>query len=110
MKKLIIVTLCVLFAFGAYLSVSTVDNSVPVADAGSSKYSGTIYVAGMGGHFAAASVEINPSAANPIKVTALGKLDIGSKSTHPTHDPSNDHVVYRRHVPRNVNGLEASLT
>ena len=90
MKKLIVVTLCMLFAFGAYLSVSTVDNSVPAATAGSSAYSGTIYVAGMGGHFSVAKVEINPSAANPIKMLDLGRIVIGSKSTHPTHDPRID--------------------
>ncbi len=90
MKKLIVITLCVLFAFGAYLSVSTVDNSVPVATAGSSAYSGTIYIAGMGGHFAVAKVAIDPSAANPITVKELDRIVIGTKDTHPVHDPRID--------------------
>ncbi len=90
MKKLIVVTLCLLFAFGVYLSVSTVGNSVPVADAGSSVYSGTIYVAGMGGHFAAADIEIDPSSATPITVKSLDRIVIGDKNSHPVHDPRID--------------------
>ncbi|KKN03800.1 hypothetical protein LCGC14_1104110, partial [marine sediment metagenome] len=89
MKKLIVATLCLLFAFGAYLSVSTVDNSVPVATAGSA-YTGTMYIAGMGGHFAVAKIAIDPSAENPIMVKSLDRIVIGDKTTHPTHDPRID--------------------
>jgi hypothetical protein len=48
-------------------------------------YSGTLYVAGMGGHFAVADVTIDPASDAPIKVNNLDMLDIGGK-THPTHD------------------------
>jgi hypothetical protein len=49
-------------------------------------YSGTVYVAAMGGHFAKADVEIDPSAVTPIKLKALSKIDIGTAASHPTHD------------------------
>jgi hypothetical protein len=91
MKKLVVVTLCLLFAFGAYLSVSTVDNTVSEATAGTSTYSGTIYIAGMGGHFAKAGIVIDPSnTESPITVKSLDRIVIGSKSTHPVHDPRID--------------------
>lgn len=90
MKKLIAVALCCMLVFAAYLSVDTVEQTVPVASAGK-VYKGTVYVAGMGGHFAAASVSIDPSnTENPIQVTGLDRIVIGDKSTHPTHDPRID--------------------
>jgi hypothetical protein len=49
-------------------------------------YAGTLYVAGMGGHFAKADVEIDPSAVTPINLKALTKVDIGDATSHPTHD------------------------
>lgn len=49
-------------------------------------YKATFYVAGMGGHFAQAEAVIDPTAAQPIKVTSLTKVDIGTKDTHPVHD------------------------
>lgn len=49
-------------------------------------YSGTAYVAGMGGHFAKAAISIDPSATTPITVESLNKIDIGTGSTHPVHD------------------------
>ncbi|MCL7486573.1 MAG: hypothetical protein M8357_00165 [Desulfobulbaceae bacterium] len=49
-------------------------------------YNAEVYVAGMGGHFAKATVEIDPSAAAPIKLKALDKVDIGDAATHPVHD------------------------
>jgi hypothetical protein len=73
---------------GGYLTYSTVDRTTTsVAQAGAKKtYSGTLYVAGMGGHFAKADVTIDPNDTNmPIKVKALDMVDIGG-STHPTHD------------------------
>jgi hypothetical protein len=93
MKKVLVVSACLLLVFAAYLSFSTVDTaSAPVADAKDVRtYTGTVYVAGMGGHFAAAEVVIDPShAANPITVKKLDRIVIGSKSTHPTHDPRID--------------------
>lgn len=58
----------------------------PAAAAAGKTYNATFYVAGMGGHFARAEAVIDPSAAQPIKVTSLDKVDIGTKDTHPTHD------------------------
>lgn len=49
-------------------------------------YDATVYVAGMGGHFAKAEVNIDPSAKTPINLKALDKVDIGDYETHPTHD------------------------
>jgi hypothetical protein len=60
-------------------------------------YAAKFYVAGMGGHFAVANVTINPNdAEQPIKINDLNRIDIGSKKTHPTHDPridSNDRNI-----------------
>ncbi|MDH3328325.1 MAG: hypothetical protein OEM01_03755 [Desulfobulbaceae bacterium] len=50
------------------------------------KYDATVYVAGMGGHFAAADVMIDPSMPAPIQLKNLSKIDIGDNATHPTHD------------------------
>jgi hypothetical protein len=55
-------------------------------------YEATIYVAGMGGHFAKAEVTIDPGAAQPIKVNNLAKIDIGSRADHPTHDARIDNL------------------
>lgn len=50
------------------------------------KYEATMYIAGMGGHFADAKLVIEPGKDTPITITELGKLDIGDGDTHPTHD------------------------
>jgi hypothetical protein len=87
MRKLLIVSACLLLVFAVYLSYTTVNPDTPVAKANGKKYSGTLYVAGMGGHFTVADIEIDTSDhANPIKVKKLDRIVIGSKSTHPTHD------------------------
>lgn len=61
-------------------------------------YDATVYVAGMGGHFAEAKVSIDPTAPAPIKLNALEKLDIGERATHPVHDaridPTDRNVMY----------------
>jgi hypothetical protein len=49
-------------------------------------YKADVYVAGMGGHFAKATVEIDPSSPAPIHLKALTKVDIGDNETHPVHD------------------------
>ncbi|MBU2560043.1 hypothetical protein KKA03_04020, partial [archaeon] len=59
-------------------------------------YSGTLYVAGHGGHFAVAKVAIDPSdTTNPITVKKLSKIDLApletSPSTHKTHDARIDY-------------------
>ncbi|MBU0482763.1 MAG: hypothetical protein KKG47_16845 [Proteobacteria bacterium] len=56
-------------------------------------YRGTFYVAGMGGHFARAQIVIDPTTPEaPITLHALDKIDIGSRQTHPTHDPRIDNI------------------
>ncbi len=50
------------------------------------KYEATMYVAGMGGHFADAKMTIEPGKETPITITELEKIDIGDGDTHPTHD------------------------
>lgn len=86
MKKFAIVVLSLVLAFGAYLSMGTVDNTVvsaPVADAGKS-YTGTVYVAGHGGHFAAANVTVSSSG---MKLNNLDMVSIESGDTqHIFHD------------------------
>ena len=56
----------------------------------SHQYAGTLYVAGMGGHFAKVDVNIDPSEKQPIKINAIDRVEIGDSSTHPTHDPRID--------------------
>lgn len=88
MKKrlLVIIAVSALICL-SFLALSTVDTATPSALAAGKTYSGTIYVAGMGGHFAKADVTIDPSnAAEPVKVNSLDKVDIGNKDTHATHD------------------------
>ena len=59
--------------------------------ASAANYSATMYVAGMGGHFAKAEVVIDPAMKDePITIKKLSKVDIGDKNTHPTHDPRID--------------------
>jgi hypothetical protein len=55
------------------------------------KYNATVYVAGMGGHFAKADIVIDPSAPAPIQLKGLDKIDIGDSETHPTHDARIDY-------------------
>ncbi len=88
MKKRFFVVMFLIAAvcFG-YLTFTTVDSKAPVATAAGSIYSGTTYVAGMGGHFAKAEVTIDPANENePIKVSGLDRVVIGDKKTHATHD------------------------
>jgi hypothetical protein len=86
-KKLFFLTIIVaLIAAGLILQ-----SGEERATAAKKVYEGTLYVAGMGGHFAVADVVIDPSdTEQPIKVKNLDKIDIGTKKTHPTHDPRID--------------------
>lgn len=59
---------------------------IPSTESRAETYDATVYVAGMGGHFAKAEITIDPSAATPINLKALDKIDIGDYETHPTHD------------------------
>jgi len=49
-------------------------------------YSSTLYVAGMGGHFAKADVTIDPTAKAPIQLHALSRDVIGNGDDHALHD------------------------
>ena len=79
-------------AFGGALLVTAITAPGDSIAAEAKKvYSGTLYVAGMGGHFAKVAVNIDPSdIKQPIKVVELDRIVIGSKDTHPTHDPRID--------------------
>ncbi len=69
------------------------EGGVPKVSAAKKNYSAEIYVAGMGGHFAKASILIDPNDMNePIKIKELDRLVIGDKKTHPTHDPRVDNT------------------
>lgn len=56
------------------------------APAQAENYNAQFYVAAMGGHFAKADIEIDPSSPAPLHLKALSKIDIGDGETHPTHD------------------------
>ena len=87
MKKVLFVALVLTLVVGGYLTFTAVDTKVSVATAAKKTYSATVYVAGMGGHFAKADVTIDPNNADdPIKIANLDRVTIGDKSSHPTHD------------------------
>lgn len=86
-KKILVFAVCLAVVFGGYLAFTTVDSTTPSATAAKKVYSAMVYVAGMGGHFAAVDVTIDPNNAdNPIKINKLDRVVIGDKKTHPTHD------------------------
>lgn len=97
MKKIFVVALALAMVMGGYLAFTAVDSKTSVVVAAKKTYSGTTYVAGMGGHFAKADFTIDPNnEAEPIKVTNLDRIVIGDSKTHPTHDAridSNDSNV-----------------
>ncbi len=73
MKRIAVVMLLLAVVCFSYLTFSTVGSKAPVAVAAGPTYSATVYVAGMGGHFAKADVTIDPSNENePIKVDEPG--------------------------------------
>ena len=89
MKKLLVVTGVIAVVIVSYLAFTAVapTTTAPQALAAGKVYKATVYVAGMGGHFAKSDVTIDPSnAQEPIAVANLDKVDIGDKKTHPTHD------------------------
>ena len=93
MKKILSTVGVLALVAGAYMTLSTVNNYSPVATAeagGKKVYNGTMYVAGMGGHFAVADITIDPNnAAAPITVNSNDMMDIGGAG-YPTHDPRID--------------------
>src|SRR5574337_1437272 len=86
-KGLFIVAVAASVVFVSYLAFA-LDSKRPAAPAPAGKtYSGVVYVAGMGGHFAKADVTIDPgSATEPVKINNLDRVVIGDNKTHPTHD------------------------
>src|SRR5574341_1166106 len=87
MKRSVVITIGITLVLLGYLTFTTVDSKTPVAAAAGTTYSGTVYVAGMGGHFAKAEVTIDPSNANePVKIANLDRIVIGDKTSHATHD------------------------
>jgi len=87
MKRVLVLAVAVAVIFAGYLAFTTVDSKTPALVAASKTYSGTLYVAGMGGHFAKADVTVDPNDANnPIKITNLDRVVIGDKVTHAVHD------------------------
>lgn len=88
MKKLVSTVVAMSFVVGGYLAYTAIDSKAPVAQAmnPAKTYSATMYVAGMGGHFAVADVTIDPNnTSDPIKVNKLDMLDIGG-APNATHD------------------------
>lgn len=92
MKKRLIVSMFVaVLAFAGYLAFTVVDSKTPVATAAKKTYSGKMYIAGMGGHFASFDLTVDPNNAdNPLSIKNLDRVVIGDKKTHPTHDPRID--------------------
>lgn len=71
----------------SYLVFNTNDTLTTPAVAAGKTYSGTVYVAGHGGHFAKADVTLDASNDKaPVKINSLDKIDIGDTKTHKTHD------------------------
>jgi hypothetical protein len=88
MKKVVMLFALIAVVVVGYLALTTVapTTTVPAAVAAGPTYSATVYVAGMGGHFAAADVTIDPANADaPIKVNKLDRVTIGDKG-YATHD------------------------
>ncbi|MFO0754674.1 MAG: hypothetical protein U0411_15275 [Thermodesulfovibrionales bacterium] len=86
-KKVSVVAAVIAVLFAGYLVYTAVDSKTAVATASKKTYSGTVYVAGMGGHFSQSEVTIDPNDADdPIKVQKIDRVVIGDKTTHPTHD------------------------
>ncbi len=88
MKRSLLVVLGLSAIAAVYLAftVSGVSQTSSV-NAAKKTYGATMYVAGMGGHFAKAEILIDPNIAEaPITVSNLDRVVIGDKDTHPTHD------------------------
>jgi hypothetical protein len=86
MKKVLASAVALSMLVGGYLAFSTVDSETQMAVAAKKTYNSTMYVAGMGGHFAVVDLTIDPNdTKNPLKVNSLDMLDIGGP-THATHD------------------------
>lgn len=87
---------------------SQVFTPAPVVSKGT-VYGGKMYVAGHGGHIAVADVSIDPSAAKPITIKSLDRIEIGTAKSHIFHDvridPANrDLLFYSTYKPDTEEG------
>lgn len=90
-KRLFTSCLFVLVALAGYLAFTAINPATNIAVAAKGIYSGTIYVAGMGGHFATFDLTVDPNnAENPLIIKNLDRIVVGQKATHPVHDPRID--------------------
>ncbi|HSB18416.1 MAG TPA: hypothetical protein VLD85_00250 [Anaeromyxobacteraceae bacterium] len=82
-KLAVVVVAAALCGFAAYAFAGP-----PLALVGASpSYSATVYVAGQGGHFSKSDVTITPGdAENPLRVTNLELVAIGTPKSHVFHD------------------------
>jgi hypothetical protein len=83
MRKSLVLVLALAVVVGGYFALA---NHTAVAVGAAKGYSGTVYVAGEGGHFAKMDVSIDPSSADPISVKGLDRIVVGSSKDHPVHD------------------------
>ncbi len=88
MKKGILIAAAVLaLVLLSNFLLTVIDSETSFASATGQTYSATVYVAGMGGHFAKADVTIDPAnTTEPVKIVSLDRIVIGNNKTHPTHD------------------------
>jgi hypothetical protein len=89
MKRILFIPILLALVLGGYLAFTTVDSKtdVVVAKAATKTYSGTAYVAGMGGHYAVAEFTIDPNdSQQPIKVDNLDRIVVGPADKYPIHD------------------------
>lgn len=79
-----IVPLAVLaVTFWSYFVLTSIDSKRSIVFAQKTTHTGTLYVSGMGGHFAKADVVIDPTDSNaPIKIKNLDRLVVGVKHIH----------------------------
>jgi hypothetical protein len=105
-KRILIVSLACILAFAGYLVLTALDSNSSVATASKKTYTGTMYVAGMGGHFAKIDVTLDPNSADaPIKMNGnMKRVSVGSPKTHPVHDARIDNkdrniMYYSTYVP-----------
>ena len=86
MKKVMIKAAGVVAIAAGVVALGTqVFTPAPVVSKGT-VYSGRIFVAGHGGHIAVADVSIDPTAAKPIAIDKLDRIEIGTPKSHPFHD------------------------
>jgi len=84
MKKSLVPVLGLAVVLGGYFALA--NHPAMAIHKEMKTYEGTLYVAGMGGHFAKTEVSIDPASPEPISVKELDRIVIGDKNTHPVHD------------------------